>query len=308
LLGTGTDIYTMHCPYCKNPESTPGYLPSTRFNDKVFRYVQCSSCEVVYIDPLPDYDDYVRMYPVQYQNGVDKNILPDPYKKLPGLRFSYGTQFDLIRKEFPGQPKIIDYGCGNANFIVNAAAHSLPCDGVEFSEKHVQILKQELPASMFYTTEEFSKSPATYDVIRLSNVLEHMETPVETIRLLVSKLNKNGLLLVEGPIECNFNFAFFTRKLYFKYQNKLKGGYIANHTPTHITFTNYKNQKDFFMQFELTPLHFKVREAEWPYPDSILSAKGIGNKTKAIIAKISLMISAFIPKWGNTFIYIGRKQ
>jgi 2-polyprenyl-3-methyl-5-hydroxy-6-metoxy-1,4-benzoquinol methylase len=299
----------MNCPYCKKEGSTPSYLPSTRFNSKVFDYFTCNSCKVIYINPLPDEDDYRKMYPPSYQSGVNKIILKNQYKKLPGLRFSYGLQFDLIKTHFKKKPSILDYGCGNANFLLNALHSGFTCDGAEFSEEHVQLLKKEIPSSNFYTIKDFLENKSlSYDIIRLSNVLEHMDTPNEVITSLVEKLNTNGLLLVEGPIECNFNAAFLSRKFYFTLMHKLKKGYIADHTPTHITFTNRVNQLNFFEKHNLQTVCYKITESAWPYPESFISAKGFGGKTKAIIGKFSVFLSSFTGKWGNTFLYIGAKK
>ena len=296
----------MSCPYCTCAHYTPSYLPSTKFNNKLFSYVKCSDCSVVYIHPLPNADDYIKMYPPTYQSGVNRTILKNKYKKLPGLRFSYGFQFDLITKHAVKKPKIVDYGCGNANFLINAHANNFVCDGVEFSGEHVSILQKEIPQSDFDTIDNFLKNSTTkYDVIRLSNVLEHMDTPNEVMQSLVYKLNKNGLLVIEGPIECNFNLAFVTRKMYFKFMGMLKKGYVANHTPTHITFTNAKNQLLFLEKFGLTTLEYKITEAEWPYPENFSDVKGIGAFVKWAIAKKSKFISYFFKSWGNTFIYVG---
>jgi 2-polyprenyl-3-methyl-5-hydroxy-6-metoxy-1,4-benzoquinol methylase len=299
----------MSCPYCSKSQYTKTFLPSTTFNGKTFSYIKCMNCEVVYITPLPNSDDYLKMYPPFYQKGIDKTIQSDQYKKLLGLRYSYGVQFDLIKKHFEGSPKVLDYGCGNANFIVNATVSGIKCDGAEYNTEHVEILKKEFSASNFYTTNEILQNPdLKYDIIRLSNVLEHLDTPTETMQLLLSKLNKNGILIVEGPIECNFNFAFLSRKAYFKLMNKYRNGYISDHTPTHITFTNSTNQLTFFEKFNLTTLEYKISEAAWPYPASYNSAKGIGGKIKLLIGKTSILLSSINNRWGNTFIYVGKNS
>jgi 2-polyprenyl-3-methyl-5-hydroxy-6-metoxy-1,4-benzoquinol methylase len=284
-------------------------LPATHFNGKDFSYYRCADCAVHYLSPLPTADDYLKMYPPEYQSGVSKTILPDLYKKLIGLRFSYGYQFDLLRKHAVHNPVIMDYGCGSANFLVNAVHEGFRCDGAEFNPAHVEILKKEITDSNFFTIGDFLNSPpGAYSVIRLSNVLEHMDNPNEVIAALVEKLPSGGLLLVEGPIETNFNLAFLSRKMYFKLQHLLKHGYRANHTPTHITFTNYKNQKQFFEKFGLTTRVYTVSEAAWPYPPSRELAQGIGGKVKFCIAIFSIFISRLFPRWGNTFIYAGRKE
>jgi 2-polyprenyl-3-methyl-5-hydroxy-6-metoxy-1,4-benzoquinol methylase len=298
----------MPCPYCLSNSFSSSYLPSTIFNSKKFDYVKCDSCSVLYIQPFPTEDDYLKMYPPEYQSGVNKTILSNNYIKLPGLRFSYGVQFDFIKKHCSPNATILDYGCGNANFLINANHQVFNCDGAEFNPAHVNVLKNEISTSEFYTISDFLSSDLKYDVIRLSNVLEHLDTPIDTIQKLSNKLNPNGILLIEGPIECNFNLAFLTRKIYFTLMHKIKKGYVAKHTPTHITFTNAKNQLAFFNRLSLITLEFNVSEAAWPYPASVKNAIGLGGKTKAVIAKISIAISSIFGSWGNTFIYVGQKK
>jgi len=298
----------MHCPFCSSKEYTDSYLPSTFFNDKVFHYIKCTNCGLIYIDPLPQKDDFLLMYPPSYQNGINESILSNPYQKLNGLRFSYGKQFDLIKKH-TSKKRILDFGCGNANFLLNANHQHFECDGVEFNPTHVEILKKEIKNRNFYTVEYFfTKDTSTYDVIRLSNVLEHLENPKEVISKLITKLNDDGILLIEGPIETNFSFALLFRKFYFKARKFIQRNWAAEHPPTHLLFSNAKNQKDFLKNFPLQELHFEVIESEWPFPENISDLKSIGSMFKYSIAKISVAFSKIsFGKWGNTFIYIGRK-
>lgn len=298
----------MACPYCRDNKYGSYFLPSTLYNNKLFKYVKCKGCGVVYVNPLPDDTDYDKMYPTGYQSGLDKTILTDLYKKLPGLRFSYGYQFDLINKVVGKKAEILDYGCGNANFIVNAMQAGFICDGAEFNPDHVNILKQNFSQASFFTINEIlATNDKKYDVIRLSNVLEHLDNPNLVMVNLISKLKTKGILLIEGPVECNRNLAFFTRKVYFKLMNLIRGEYQASHAPTHITFTNANNQLEFFNKLKLDCVEYKITEAEWPYPDSF-STPGLGAKVKYCIARISIFLSSFSKSSGNTFIYAGRRQ
>ena len=297
----------MSCPFCNYIEHKTSYLPNTIFNGKKFDYFTCLNCKLIYISPIPNDDDFIKMYPPTYQNGVDTTILKNQYKKLPGLRFNYGYQFDLIKKYLPNG-KILDYGCGNANFIVNANSQGFNIVGAEYNKEHIEFLKKSLPNEFYLIDEILNGEIGGFDIIRLSNVLEHLPNPIETIKILITKLNKNGILLIEGPMENNCNFAFLTRKLYFSIRKKMNKNWKVTHAPTHIFFSNRKNQRSFFKQFEIEELHFNIDEAEWPYPQSIKNAYGIGEKTKAIIAKISILLSSLFKNQGNIFIYVGKKQ
>ncbi len=291
------------CLFCTSEKNTPSYLPDTHFNNHTFQYLRCNSCGLIYLDPFPSDEDYKVMYPPTYQAGANPQIIPDDLK-LPGLRFPYGKHYELIERYAPGK-KLADYGCGHANFVVNVMAKGYSCDGVEFNPDHIKVLKEEVKAADFYSIPEFlaDLSPK-YDLIRLSYVLEHLDHPLEITRKLIARLNPGGVLLIEGPIETNPSLAFWVRKMYFKLvKNK-----AATHSPTHIFFSNARNQRDFFKKAGLDELHFEVAENEWPFPENLKEAAGIGGKFKWTIAKISRALQHVFKKWGNTFIYIGRRN
>ena len=89
----------MPCPFCLSSLVKSYPYPKNVFNGKDFSYVRCSNCDLVYLNRFPEYDDYEAMYPPSYQsNLVETSVQSNPYVQLPGLRFSYGYQFDLIKK------------------------------------------------------------------------------------------------------------------------------------------------------------------------------------------------------------------
>lgn len=295
------------CPFCASEKQKESFLPSTSFNQKRFDYHRCLDCELVYIHPLPNEADLIKMYPTSYQDGIDDTVLENPQEKLIGLRFSYGYQFDLLSK-YNIDGSFLDFGCGAANFIVNAHASNIPFDGAEFNEKHVEVLKKEISYSNFFTIEELMKGDQKYDLIRISNVFEHFTQPNKEFEDLIGLLKPNGYLLVEGPIEMNFNWAKIFRQMYFKFRKKINQGYCASHTPTHIIFSNKKNQLSFFQKFNLTMKHWEINEAEWPFPQSFQKAEGWVSKFNFLIARFSMLMSRFNKNWGNTFIYLGQKS
>ena len=290
----------MACPFCAQTAISPSFLPDTRFNGKTFHYVRCTHCELIYLDPFPGPEDYAAMYPPTYQNGINPLVVADNVK-LPGLRFAYGKHFELIDRYAPGK-RILDYGCGQGNFVINALAKGYACHGTEYNPAHIDVLRREIKNASFFQIDEFLSKGESYDVIRLSNVLEHLDKPGAIIEQLKKKLNPGGILLVEGPIETNFSPAFLLRKLYFK----LAWGKTASHPPTHIFFSNAKNQRDFFAHHGLQELHFEVAENEWPFPESWRDAKGVGGIFKLFAARLSKASHKICRNWGNTFVYAGQ--
>lgn len=301
----------MPCLFCRNSKSVSTAYPKNIFEGKEFSYIKCTECGLVYLDRLPDAQDYAAMYPPTYQrNEVEDSIQPDPYVKLYGLRVSYGYQFDLIRKFKGDNATILDYGCGTGHFIANAVHHGFPTDGSEFNPDYLHLLRARFTASSFFSIDEvlspaFSKK---YDVIRLSNVLEHLHAPLDVIAKLKTHLNPGGLLLVEGPIEENFSLAAGFRRLYFNLFKLVKPGRTVSGPPYHIFLSTARNQRDFFKTCGFEELHFNTDEDPWPFPQSIAEAKGVRDKAMAVVGQISKKTTRTLhTRWGNIFIYCGRK-
>lgn len=297
----------MHCPSCNSIAKNKSYYPVVIFNEKHFSYLQCCDCKLIFISPFPDNEDFDIMYPPAYQNGLDLTIYSDLKVKLPGLRFDYAYQFDLIKKYSSGK-NIADYGCGSANFISNAINIGYVCDGVEYNPKFIEILRKNLLSVSFYSIEEFISDHKKYDVIRLSNVLEHLTDPKNVLENLYSKLEDNGIILIEGPIEDNFSLAQFFRKFYFMFRIFFQKSWLVYHSPTHMFFSNRKNQQEMLEHKNIELLHFSVKEEAWPFPEKVSLSNGIGDFIKGLIARISMVTSKLNPNWGNTFIYVGRKK
>jgi SAM-dependent methyltransferase len=251
----------------------------------------------------------MAMYPPSYQgNKLENTIQADPYIKLPGLRFSYGFQFDLIKRYGVPDASILDYGCGTGNFVVNAIHYGFSCDGAEFNEEYVDILQKESVKANFYTINKVLENgfPIKYDVIRLSNVFEHLTNPVEIMTVLQTRLKPGGIILIEGPVEDNFSLAGLFRKVYFFLDKKFRPSRVISGPPYHIFFSNATNQRGFFNQNGFSELYFKTAEAAWPFPASIKEAKGLSKKLMAVIAKISIFFTTVLKnRWGNIFIYTG---
>ena len=296
----------MHCLFCNSNNIKSLSLPLNRFNKKSFSYHKCCDCGLMFIDPIPNEVDLIKMYPPTYQGKIETDKI-DIYRKMPGLRFSYKKQFDLILKHTKAGDRIIDFGCGTGHFVFNSFVNGIKMDGVEFSAEVVEKLNKYIPDSRFQVINEFFNNNIHYHLIRLSNVLEHFTNPHKEFSQIISKLEDNGVLLLEGPLERNWSLVNFMKWKYFNLRYILNKNYQTNHVPTHIFFSNSNNQLRFFERAGLKTILFEVHENAWPYPESINEVKSVGMFIKYIIGLKSKFIGLFLPKYGNTFLYVGQK-
>lgn len=284
------------CLFCDHEQVKPSYYPDTVFEGKLFSYVECLNCSLVFVDPLPTPEDLIKMYPPEYQG--EEGFFDDAH---------YAHELSLLKKHFPVNCTVLDFGCGAGDFLLSAFKLGFNCVGVEFNPLQVERLKVKFPHIQFYTTEAFlADESAKYDVIRLSNVLEHLTTPFDTLTSLCNKLKTSGGVFIIGPLEENFNFARQIRKLYFIFKKLFQPGSTSTHAPRHILFSNNRNQLEFFQRIKLTAEHYSIIEVEWPFPQTLSEAPSLVAKAKWLVAKVSMAFSRLMPQAGNVFYYIGK--
>ena len=71
------------------------------------------------------------------------------------------------------------------------------------------------------------------------------EFEIPDLGLLIYPNPNNGIFVLEGPVENNFNLTKYARKSIFWVRKNLFNK-KASHTPTHVLYANRKNQEEFF--------------------------------------------------------------
>jgi 2-polyprenyl-3-methyl-5-hydroxy-6-metoxy-1,4-benzoquinol methylase len=284
---------SIKCLFCEHTQTRSTPFEDTVFNNKTFEYVQCTKCDLIFVNPLPDTDDLIKMYPVEYQGNL-----------AIAASGAYNSLFSQIQSKGK-YSSILDYGCGGGRFVVEALDKGYSVTGAEYNPDLVANLSKTFTKASFLTIDDFYKSDAKYDIIFLSNVLEHLTNPKEIMLKLRERVSENGLFVLEGPVENNFNLTLFTRKIIF-FIRKNFFGKKASHTPTHILYANRKNQEQFLKDIGLTTLYYEIKESNWPYPMRYEDCHSLMQKLMYGIATFSVAMSKIFPFWGNNFVYIGK--
>src|SRR6478672_9557961 len=218
----------LHCLFCNSAHVKPcSFQDAALFNNKTWRYVKCIECRLVMLDPLPSMEELDIMYDSDYHAAY--------YFK--GETYSV-IGYEKILKD-PQIKKILDFGCGDGAFLRALESYPFNKDGVEYKEDLVETLKRQLSAVNFFTIDQFlTNSNKTYDLIHLGDVLEHSNDPKGLLQMLTGKLNANGYLLIDGPLEANNNLAYFSRRVAQTIKKIFKKDPRHAYTPYHLIFTN----------------------------------------------------------------------
>lgn len=119
------------------------------------------------------------------------------------LQFVLGVMREAFPDDFPGALRVLDVGCGNGSQLaLPLARHGVAVTGVDTdanSIAHARELAQDTPSARFENTSVNELSEGDFDVVIVSEVLEHVSNPDEFLRAAVNHLTEGGVVIVTTP-------------------------------------------------------------------------------------------------------------
>ena len=100
--------------------------------------------------------------------------------------------------------KILDFGAGDGQLVRTLLSKGFNATGWEQSQKGVEIANELIRQSgfvnsVFHVTDIDKREVELFDVIVLSEVLEHLDDPQETLKTLSFFLRENGCFIITVP-------------------------------------------------------------------------------------------------------------
>lgn len=102
---------------------------------------------------------------------------------------------------------LLDLGCATGVFVGYASGKGWRAVGVEPSEWAAQRGRERGLEILTGTLESVTLRPESFDVIHANHVIEHVEDPVQTIKLAARLLVVGGVFVAEVPHEIATPFA-----------------------------------------------------------------------------------------------------
>lgn len=252
-------IVARDCPLCGGKAGASAFPYAIRFADVDFSYVHCSTCETVYVDPVPDDTTFARMYAkADYHDKHYSARDMQPYREAA----------ELLRQFAPAGASVLDYGCGFGGFLKAVTEAGYQGRGIEFDAEAARSA-QEKSGCPVTSVREFlaSRDQELHDVVHLGDVLEHLPDPASTLKMLVRHCKPGGLVFAEGPLEANPSPVYWAARAYGAAKRAAGRRAPGAGTPTHLFRTNARDQLAFFRRVEpgLTLLYWQVTDDGWPY-------------------------------------------
>lgn len=154
------------------------------------------------VDPIPIHD-VEQFYRTTYRQRYKQTVYPQKRHVLRAARCAL-SRFKRIspylKRIGPPELRTLDAGASSGEFVFLMKKLGHIASGIEANEGYATHAVEELGLDVATCTfSEFSHRPASFDLITLFHVLEHLEFPVSELRRLAGYLRKDGLMVIEVP-------------------------------------------------------------------------------------------------------------
>jgi 2-polyprenyl-3-methyl-5-hydroxy-6-metoxy-1,4-benzoquinol methylase len=211
----------MNCPVCLSSSTAPA-LSGTDFlfqtTSRKFDLHACSSCDCLFINPLPAMDEIASFYPAQYWwSGAQPTFLKrleSIYRKVAlrdHIAFISTAAGRLHRKGV----KLLDVGCGSGTLIGLLKQRGFQVLGVDTSEEASDVARIENDVTVVVgTLDEVQVENHSFDMVTLFHVMEHVTNPRRVLAEVDRILKPAGILVLQVPNIDSWQFRWFGSRWY----------------------------------------------------------------------------------------------
>jgi len=265
----------MICPHCKAQNS------KNLISYHKFSYVRCNACGLVSTSPLPTASEISNFYEQKSKGGNYAQFQEDTERQKRDIFKSYLKKFQSVTGLSIKDKAVLDVGCFNG-FSLSAIKEfgGVPF-GVELQKEAAMEAASRFPGQVLQgDASDFAKFQRKFDVITMSDVIEHLVNPFEVISQLRQGLATGGYLILTTPN---------TQSVMCRLLGKLWPSYTPIH---HIHLFNQANLAEALRQrgFEIaavTPLWKKL---------SLGYVKGILPHLSPSLGRIAQLIPKFLDR------------
>ena len=194
------------CLICGSDQHSPYLKVPNRFNpQELFQLVRCKNCKFVFLSPRPDEEEILPYYDEENYQPHRQDAISFTDKIYQGVRiWNNRYKRKLIEKLSP-KGKILDYGCGTGEFLLEMKQNDWEATGFEPSLKAREVVR----SYGIEMTDDIRNLDKKYAVITLWHVLEHVYDPDHLVQEFKKLLGESGYLLIAVPNRKSFDAKTF---------------------------------------------------------------------------------------------------
>jgi 2-polyprenyl-3-methyl-5-hydroxy-6-metoxy-1,4-benzoquinol methylase len=156
------------------------------------QYFVCSECEFVRVTPVPRREVLREYYDKAYEvdrEGYLRNLRRDGRRDLEFL------------ERLNGAGRMLEVGCSWGFFLEKARSRGWQVQGIELSDSAVKWAKESFGLDVRCGTIEDTPltEKSAYDVVVAWHVIEHVQEPMDFLKIARGRLRPGGLLALRTP-------------------------------------------------------------------------------------------------------------
>ncbi|HEU5098739.1 MAG TPA: class I SAM-dependent methyltransferase [Roseiflexaceae bacterium] len=187
------------CPICHGPVAAAfgGRTWPIGQNGRVFGYLACAACGLIFCDPPPSEAELERYYAGAF--NYDWYSQRRLQKRAQGYH-RWLRVGQMLERRAGGPAHLLDIGCGAGWFLHAARRAGWQVAGIELSRDSVAFATARLGLDVTLGALESIAPPTSrYDAITLWHSLEHMRDPRQALAWIRAALKPGGVVLIAVP-------------------------------------------------------------------------------------------------------------
>ncbi|MGE7110294.1 class I SAM-dependent methyltransferase [Lysinibacillus sp. NPDC047702] len=180
------------CPLCKSTKKT------FQFTKYDFELNQCNDCEIAFFNKIPvnTNDLYSAPHAIEYAqeaylSNVDYRKVRFAEERVKMIEENLGKNISNLN--------ILDVGCGTGWFLEVAKEHGANCSGLELGEELARFTSERIGIPVWNCDLKNLNVDEKYDVITMFDLIEHVEDPLDLVKVAKGLLKEEGIILIFTP-------------------------------------------------------------------------------------------------------------
>jgi len=177
--------------------------------------VQCRDCGLVFVNPFPDLKTIAGFYDENYfKSDFACGMYEKSYLETENTRVEEYREMLGMIENHRSSGRLLEIGCAAGSFLFYAQRAGFEVEGVDVSDWAVNAAKAQFGLNVHRgRLAEVDLKPESYDVIFLSDLLEHEPEPNQFLTRIKSLLKRDGLAVIKVPTYVNSFYYRLIRKL-----------------------------------------------------------------------------------------------
>lgn len=183
----------MRCPACSSEKLRSIYQRES--HGKTWELAKCGECEQQFTTPFPTASEIAGFYAGDYHGELRHS--GDSEAAFGG---KYRRYTNWVKQFVASGGRTLDVGCSTGLLVKMLKDEGYRAEGVEFNERSVEWGKSNYGVSLRCGgLDTLPLETAAYDLVSLTDVLEHTENPLENLKKVRGLLRASGHALITFP-------------------------------------------------------------------------------------------------------------